>query len=323
MFDLGGVVGDATHAARGEMGRLWCLETDRGTWAVKELFWEPDPTQLEQQVRLVEAASAAGVIAPRSVDTIAGQVVASFDADPPVRIRVSEWIVVEEHLAAPVPTDLVRRAGEVLGRIHGAGEPTETRPDDWYLKRFVGGEWGSMIARLASVDPELAARLDAAMPTIRELESVLTEQGAPWQLCHNDFDPSNVLIDRDGAFVVIDWDNVGPLDPRAEIAYALLSWCAAGNGEPDRARLRAFLEGYGRVKPVPEPGTLSVFTVAIATSLNFVGVNVERVVDTSTTDEDRDRGRALLPQLLGTLPQVARLQILHDEWSSYADQTTS
>ncbi|MFI6990992.1 hypothetical protein [Nonomuraea wenchangensis] len=35
-YGLGEPVGPAVYAARGELGRIWRLDTRRGSWAVKE-----------------------------------------------------------------------------------------------------------------------------------------------------------------------------------------------------------------------------------------------------------------------------------------------
>ena len=108
VYGLGSPNGAPVAAARGELGRIWQLDTDRGRWAVKELL---DPTT---------DAAATEAVAKRDV---AFQV-AALEA------------------GLPLPRPIVRGDGEVLDVHHGPrwrprdlprlclgrpGQPTEPR----------------------------------------------------------------------------------------------------------------------------------------------------------------------------------------------------
>src|SRR4051812_30098060 len=76
-YGLGTPVAAATVAARGELGRIWRLETIRGSWAVKELL-RFDAETVEQAARadvvFQEAAIRAGIPMPRPVLAKSGDV---------------------------------------------------------------------------------------------------------------------------------------------------------------------------------------------------------------------------------------------------------
>jgi len=66
-FGLGRPSGPAVFAARGELGRIWRLDTSDGTWAIKELLEPPTETEAADDVAFQEAAIRADVPMPRAV----------------------------------------------------------------------------------------------------------------------------------------------------------------------------------------------------------------------------------------------------------------
>src|SRR6476469_5403665 len=75
--------------ARGVIGQIWRLETDRGAWAVKEWFERPDADELAEGVAFQEAAIAAGVPAPSIVRTPERDWAIELDGAP---VRVQGWV---------------------------------------------------------------------------------------------------------------------------------------------------------------------------------------------------------------------------------------
>ena len=73
-FDLGRPSGTMTLAARGELGRIWRLETTAGRWAVKELVRGGDEAAARADVDFQEAARSAGIRMPRPVVARDGRV---------------------------------------------------------------------------------------------------------------------------------------------------------------------------------------------------------------------------------------------------------
>lgn len=88
-FDLGDVVAMTGPVARGVIGQIWRLETDRGTWAVKEWFGLPDMDELTEGVGFQEAAMAAGVPAPPVVHASNGSWSIALHGAP---VRAQGWV---------------------------------------------------------------------------------------------------------------------------------------------------------------------------------------------------------------------------------------
>src|SRR5690348_2173304 len=111
-FGFGRARGPARFAARGELGRVFRLETAAGVYAVKETFEPWVEAEASRNAAFQEAAAAAGVPLPRPVRTPAGDVVGAG-------VRVFEWVDLEPSGRPVDPAD----AGRVLAAAHSVGWP--------------------------------------------------------------------------------------------------------------------------------------------------------------------------------------------------------
>lgn len=248
------------------MGRVFRVETSTGVWAVKELFdhGRAAPEQLERQALFIEAASKAGVAAPRIVRSVDGAIVASIDG---VRWRVFEWIDIA---GAPA----LRQAGATLARLHATGWPTANAVDPWYKDRTVGGAWEELLDR--AKDQPWAPLLREQRPELEALDAIAGEATLPpCRMCHQDFNESNVALDRVGRVVVLDWDDCGPLPPEWEVGYVLLD---GGRGQwrvDTAAGVREFVSAYRLAGGVFAPTGLEVFSATIVAHHNFLAKMIQ------------------------------------------------
>ena len=65
-YDLGAGARLAGPRARGQLGQVWMLETERGRYAVKEWFAPPDLVDVEARSQFAERARRHGVCTPRA-----------------------------------------------------------------------------------------------------------------------------------------------------------------------------------------------------------------------------------------------------------------
>jgi aminoglycoside phosphotransferase (APT) family kinase protein len=106
---------------------------------------------------------------------------------------------------------------------------------------------------------------------------VPTDHG-PARLCHRDIDPSNVMpLAGDGPYVVLDWENAGPLAADAELASALHIWCA-GAGVVRLDSAQSFLEGYRAAGGDADLDPRRSWSMAVSTGVNFLSVMAEQAM---------------------------------------------
>jgi Ser/Thr protein kinase RdoA (MazF antagonist) len=266
-FGLGTPIGGAAEVARGATGRVFRVETATGVWAVKELFVHApgvSEQQLEQQASFVEAAGEAGVAAPRIVRSVDGGVVALVDG---VRWRVFGWVDV----AGP---SSLRQAGATLARLHAAGWPTADDVEPRYRDRTVGGSWAEILDRAR--DRPWAPLLREQVPEIEALEALAREAPVPpCRMCHRDFNEANVVVDRAGRVVVLDWEDCGPLPPAWEVGYVLLNGGRGHWRNDTAAGIRDLVTAYRRAGGVFEPRGVAVFSAVLAAHYNYLAQAID------------------------------------------------
>lgn len=266
-FGLGTPTGAAAEVARGAMGRVFRVETATGVWAVKELFVHAraaSQQQLEDEASFVEAAAADGVAAPRIVRSLEGAIVAAVDG---VRWRVFGWVDVAR------PSSL-EQAGATLARLHAAGWPTPNEVEPRYRDRTVGGSWEEILDR-AREEP-WAPALRAQVPEIEALEAIAREAAVPpCRMCHRDFNEANVVVDRAGRVVVLDWDDCGPLPPAWEVGYVLLNGGRGHWRNDTPAGIREFVTAYRREGGAFDPTGVEVFSAVLAAHYNFLAQAID------------------------------------------------
>lgn len=288
-FGLGEVRGEPTFAARGELGYVWRLATERGTWAVKRLV-EPVGPETGEDVGFQLAVRAAGVPLPEPVRTPTGAaVVVGPDG---VGHRVYAWVDFD-----PGGRVDPAAAGELLARIHRVAWPAGgSAMHPWFREPPPEGRWPELVdaARRAGApwSELLAGRIDEIVAGTRVAAASAEPTATGLIRCHLDFNRDNVLVDRDGGTWVIDWENSGAGHPSQELAQAVIE---VGGDDPGD-----FLEGYAAGGGPARFRDLGDFAMAFVVQANLLALYARRWLDGDAATRPRDEWRlsTLVPELL-------------------------
>lgn len=300
---LGTPVGPVTRIHGGFANRMYRLDTDRGSFAVKEL------NQLDRRVayrpedvfRFERAAFDAGVPMPEPISAGPG-------------ILVHRWVDGETLPEEPVPPAFAYEIGQILARIHALDvawaddEVPEPTPYDW----------PELARRAAATGQPWAGDLTAHVDTFLAIAAFVDrcERPGPVVLTHRDIQPWNLLA-RDGRPVVLDWELSGLLDLSGELGSTALS-IAKGHG-PDDIRpdvFRAVLDGYVAGGGVLPPAGPSWFVFLIGGWLGHTRWNIRRCLagaetgsgpDLALSQESAAGGVRGLPALFARLPDLEAL----------------
>ncbi|MGW5157874.1 phosphotransferase enzyme family protein [Nonomuraea wenchangensis] len=297
-YGLGEPIGAAVYAARGELGRIWRLDTRRGSWAVKELLVPVREGDARADVAFQIAAAEAGVRLPRPVLTGGGDVVAGG------RWRVYEWVDLVEG-AQVTAAEL----GAVTAGLHGIGHPAAGPVAAWFAEPVGRAGWEALAAAAASDGGagENAGWRKALRESVGELvaldELVVPPDPAAVVTCHRDITPDNIRrAAHDGGIVVLDWENCGPASPAWELAKVLAD-LPEGAATPAYQAYR-HTGGPGRVT---EPAD---FSMAIAEQGHLLEFYARRAMNPEESEENRTRAGARLRAMLArplTRDRVERL----------------
>ncbi len=239
-FDLGVAAGMTGPVARGVVGQIWRLETDRGSWAVKEWFEPPALDGLAEGVAFQEAAAAAGIPSPPTVRAPDGSWLAELDG---TAVRVQAWVDLRKRDPMVDPA----RVGRLVGMLHRV--PFEGREpiDNWYTEPVGADRWDALIGELDAARAPFARRLKSLRDDLVALDALIVPP-TDVRTCHRDLWADNLRATTAGDLCLIDWEDCGLADPSKELALVLWEF---GRTDPDRARLlhAAYVDvgGPGRV----------------------------------------------------------------------------
>lgn len=315
-FGLGRVRAEPVVAARGEMGRIWRLETATGTWALKEVFRPAaDAAELARRdAAFQEAALGAGVPLPSPVIAPDGRVLIEVGpADHRRAVRVYGWVDLRSREAV-VP---ISEVGAILGRLHGLAI-SDTRPiDPWFRESVPADDWPALVKRARAAGVPWATTLKRLVPTLLAATDVAARAfaGAPPSrattiTCHLDFNPENVLLDTTGQPVVVDWENSGPELAEQELASAVAEFVA------DPSDTAQFLRAYAAAGGTSRIRDRSSFGMVLTVQSALVRTYAERALDPAFGAEDRARSAHWVADIAAQAFTVERI----DWWLAAADR---
>jgi Ser/Thr protein kinase RdoA (MazF antagonist) len=298
-YALGRPIGQPTFAARGELGRIWRMDTSAGTWAVKEIFRPGSEEDARADVAFQSAALAAGIPMPRPVVGRDGRVLATVPAgEDGASIRVYSWV----ELAEPARTASAGDAAAILGRLHALAYPDDGVPNTWFTDPVEPGRWRAILEAAAAVEPPWWATIEALVPDLVAGEPVIMAgRHTPTIRCHMDFNPQNVLVDTSGRAVVVDWENSGPESAEQELASALAEFVPDPSGVPD------FLAAYRAAGGEATLRGRSSFAMTLAFQENLVAWNAERALGPAESEEDRARAAFWIEDIAANAFTLSRI----------------
>ena len=276
-FDLGswGRLSDGP-VATGRLGCIWRLDTERGSWAIKQVGDVPDEdlAALLEGAAFQEAALAAGVPTPAVRRTRAGEHIADCGE---VRVRLHAWVDLHDPDASLDPRDV----GRLVAGLHRVDFAGATGLDRWYTEPLGAARWSELVSVLRARHAPFADELDALVPELVAMEAYLGRPPRDLRTCHRDLWADNVRRALDGGLCVFDFDDAGLADPSQELALILVEYCTA---DPRRAAvIRAAYAEAGGPGRVEDPRD---FAMPIAQLSHILAEGCRRWL-TATTDAER------------------------------------
>jgi aminoglycoside phosphotransferase (APT) family kinase protein len=305
LAQLGTPLGPMVRVGGGFANRMYRLDTDQGSFAVKELNLADRRStyHVDDVFRFERAAFAAGIPMPEPIS--AGR-----------HTLVHRWVEGEKVPEAPVPAAYAFEIGEILARLHSLDvEWTQGATEDPAAR-----DWPELAERAAATGQpwagELASRVETFLAIAQFVDTC--ERPGPVVLTHRDIQPWNLLA-RDGRPVLLDWELSGMLDLSGELGSTALS-IAKGPGFDDiePAIFRSVLDGYVAGGGALPPSGPSWFVFMIGGWLGFTRWNILRCLagveastgpDLALSHESVRNGVRGLPDLFGRLPELEALLV--------------
>jgi aminoglycoside phosphotransferase (APT) family kinase protein len=302
LSQLGAPTGPMVRVHGGFANRLYRLDTDQGSFAVKEMVVDRRSAYRAEDVfRFERAAFAAGISMPEPIAAAGG-------------VLVHRWVEGEKVPEAPVSSAYGFEVGEILARLHAlevAWTPVaeeEPAPRDWPELAERAAATGQPWA------PELATQVETFLAIAHFVETCV--RPGPVVLTHRDIQPWNLLA-REGHPVVLDWELAGLLDLSGELGSTALSLAKGpGYDTVEPVIFRSVLEGYVAGGGVRPPSGPSWFVFMIGGWLGHTRWHLLRCLaqveattgpDLALSHEVVRSGLRGLPELYGRLGELEAL----------------
>ncbi|TDE97315.1 aminoglycoside phosphotransferase [Occultella glacieicola] len=303
LSELGAPLGPMTRIHGGFANRMFRLDTDQGSFALKQLNvvdrrWS---YRVADVFRFEQAAFAAGVPMPEPI---------SAEHD----MLVHRWVDGEKLPEAPVSVAQASEVGAILARIHAL----DVEWTDTSIEEPTPRDWPELAERATATGVPWADDLTAHVETFLAIADFVDtcERPGPVVLTHKDIQPWN-LLSRAGRPVLLDWELSGMLDLAGELGSTALG-LAKGPGfesiEP--TIVRSLLDGYAAAGGQVPPSGPGWFAFMIGGWLGHTRWNILRCL----ADVEADRGPDLglsheivrngvrgLPDMFGRLDELEAL----------------
>src|SRR5262245_21467123 len=295
-FGLGRATSLSDPVARGELGEIRRLETDHGSFAVKQDVESWSIDEAETSTTYHRVCWEAGIPTPEPLRATTGRFMARVDDE---LVRVYGWA----ELADPDPTLDPAAVGTLVALLHQVHYEWPTHEiDPWFEAPIGRADWTDVLEASRAAGAQFADRLAGLLPALLEIEEILTPM-RPVQTCHLDLWADNVRRSA-GRPIVIDFDNASVGDPSREIAMVIFEF---GRRDPvcQRTLYDAYLaaSGPGRVRGPADLG------LAVA-QLHHIGHRHLTMWLAARDQEARARSLAGIDEFLGQpllLPDVDAL----------------
>jgi aminoglycoside phosphotransferase (APT) family kinase protein len=302
---LGPQIGPMIRVHGGFANRVYRLDTDLGSFAVKEmnLVDRRSLHHVEDVYRFERAAFDAGIPMPEPISASR-------------HTLVHRWVEGERVPEAPVPAEYGFEIGEILARIHAL----DVSWDHASIEAPTARDWPELAKAAATTGQPWAAELAARVEVFGAMAHFVDtcERPGPAVLTHRDIQPWNLLA-REDRPVVLDWELSGPLDLSSELGSTALS-LARGPGFDDiqPSIFRSVLDGYVAGGGSLPPSGPSWFVFMLSGWLGHTRWNILRCLtgaeastgpDLALSHESVRNGVRGLPVLFGRLPQLQELLV--------------
>ncbi|CAM3599350.1 phosphotransferase family protein [Occultella aeris] len=300
---LGTPIGPMTRVHGGFANRMYRLDTDQGSFAVKELnlLDRRRAYRAGDVFRFEQAAFAAGIPMPEPISA----------SD---QVLIHRWVDGERVPEAPASASSAFEIGEILARIHALGIEWTDRPVEDPTPR----DWPQLAERAAATGQPWAGELASQVGTFLAVAHFVDtcERPGPVVLTHRDIQPWN-LLSRGGRPVVLDWELSGMLDLAGELGSTALGLSKGpGFDDIEPTIFRSVLDGYVAGGGALPPSGPSWFLFTIAGWLGHTRWNILRCLadveastgpDLALSHEVVRDGLRGLPDMFGRLPELEAL----------------
>jgi aminoglycoside phosphotransferase (APT) family kinase protein len=287
---------------------MWRLETDRGTYAIKQLSADTDLNDPDTLSHYNASETVAAAFASRGVPAIFAL---KRDARYLQVVDGAGYLVHPWNNASALPVSEISEihaleVARILAQMHSMDlvfDDLQHHEFDSHSEENI--KWHVALAQEFGI--QCSATLQRGLPAFLEIARA---QGSAIRILenhlvvsHGDLDQKNVLWDAGGNPALIDWESARKLNPTHEILLEALNWSGIGaRFNPDL--FGKILSAYKAAGGVIEHDSVTAsYHCILSDWVNWLMYNVGRCLDRENADQ-RATGEKQVEYVLSTLQRI-------------------
>ena len=190
------------------------------------------------------------------------------------------------HHLDDVTVPAAHELGAQLARLHVAGLalPTDWRRTSIYDHAHLARRYDGF---RANPDPTLAPAIAILGEELARAAASSARRDATQGIIHGDLFRDNVLWEAGRVTAILDFEQASGGSLAYDLAVCINDWCWAG-GAFDPALVRALVDGYQAVRPLPDPDRRALPVEVRAAATRFTITRITDVYLANVTNPEKD-----------------------------------
>ncbi|PFT64851.1 aminoglycoside phosphotransferase [Bacillus cereus] len=301
---LGEMAGVPVSISGGLLHKMYAIETHKGKYAIKilnpQIMIRPDAMMnYINSERIANLVSEKVPAVPAKI--INGDVIKTIDNQFYI---VFDWIEGKTLKPNTINCSHSEKIGSILADIH------RTDFSELHIKEDLGNneqsiEWKYYIQRGQKSNTEWVELLLEIVDKLYEWSELTNKANrllsANLVISHRDLDPKNVLWNKDNP-VLIDWESAGYVNPMHDLFETALYWSEDEEGNVDKERFFAFINGYKKRYGETQANWSTVLESGFLGKLGWLEYNLKRSLWIECADEEEQKMGTT--QVIGTIKEI-------------------
>ena len=311
IYNLGMPLQEASSVTGGLIHKMWCLETSKGKYAIKELDLEI-MKKTDMQLHFDLSESTAQKLFNKGIPALVGLKVEDKFVTKVLGtyVIIYEWVDGVTLSNAPASLEQAFQIGEIIAKIHKANVDIPELNTDMFSS-FSDTYWQTLVGDFLNKFSEASLWLSSSdiLSWNANAESIIKNLLQHVVVSHGDIDQKNVIWKDSKHPLIIDWESVGKVNPGLELIDAILNWSGLVSGKIDEESINALIAGYKSVGTAIIDNGEEVLRGCMIKWLSWLEFNMKRAIQV----EDKEEQNLRLNQTQNT---IRNLKLISDNFET-------